>query len=101
MKSSLRLTLHQVEAVCENFPLELRNRFAMLETMQDIDEANNSLVRVIRKVDYNHFRPKRPGRNLKLTSGTLDFMRMTNREAGTTRYLPSEYANGRGRDCSK
>lgn len=46
MKLTLRPSLPQVEAGCENFRLELRNRFTMFETVQDVDDATNSRIRV-------------------------------------------------------
>ena len=87
MKSTVRPSLPQVEAGCDAFQLELQNRFAMLETVQDIDDATSSLLRAICEVGQKYFRPTSNRRKSKLTSETLEEMR---KRRELTSIIPTE-----------
>lgn len=68
MESSLRPSLPQVSQV---WTPDLQNRFAILETVQYIDDVTNYLLHAIRKVGYNYFRTRSPGCKRKVLKSEI------------------------------
>ncbi|KAI5643960.1 hypothetical protein NE865_04136 [Phthorimaea operculella] len=74
VKQVLRPNLPQ--AGHEEFQLELKNRFAALETPTNVDEDLESIVGAVREVGTKHFRKWRTDKKSKLSSEALELMRI-------------------------
>ncbi|CAH2092277.1 unnamed protein product [Euphydryas editha] len=74
MKSTLRPTPAQIQD-SEAFQLELRNRFACLETCSSVDEYNTSMVDTVHEVGSKYFKAPSSGKPQVLSEHTLGLMR--------------------------
>ncbi|CAG4987506.1 unnamed protein product [Colias eurytheme] len=74
MKSTLRPNKIQTDAEPE-FQLKLENRFAALETTDDIDQRLEQTVDILRREGAAFFKRLRTGRKSKLSEGTLELMK--------------------------
>ncbi|CAG4922110.1 unnamed protein product [Colias eurytheme] len=74
MKSTLRPNKIQTDAEPE-FQLKLENRFAALETTDDVDQRLEQTVDILRREGAAFFKRLRTGRKSKLSEGTLELMK--------------------------
>ncbi|KAL4719737.1 hypothetical protein ACJJTC_015182, partial [Scirpophaga incertulas] len=75
VRPTLRPTLSQIALGSEKFQLELQNRFALLETMGNVDEKTDTVVKTLQDVSRKLFAGKRGNRESKLSPETLEFMK--------------------------
>ncbi|KAL0880275.1 hypothetical protein ABMA27_002732 [Loxostege sticticalis] len=102
VRSVLRPTLVRTVNGSEAFQLELRNRFAALETTADVDKDLEGVTRVLREVGVRHFKSKRGGQKSKLSAETLELMKirreMPKRASSDTHRLNKEIRKSVRRD---
>ncbi|XP_072931484.1 uncharacterized protein [Epargyreus clarus] len=74
MKSTLRPTSVQIQG-SEDFQIELRNRFACLDSCISVDDINTQVVVTVHEIESKYFKAPSGGKSRVLSEHTLGLMR--------------------------